>query len=216
MFSSGRICGSPGMAQKTVELTISPAEFFREHVSTAIGKQKLEVSADIEFYLVNLLCEFIDPQRSQVLRGKENILETPLALQFKKALEAPPEHQAGILRGLGDTSLYVAGYFQDFFNKKVYDVSYFVSLGSQAYSSLSFLLQERDDSFASTYRTLGQSFTDLVEVVAEISDTLGTSESSNILAIYDRWTRNQGSVRLRRKLEETGIVPIPISTKIAQ
>jgi hypothetical protein len=204
------------MAQKNVELMVSPAEFFREQVSTAIGKQKLEITPDIEFYLVNLLCEFIDPQKSQALRLKENILETPLALQFKRALESPPEQQARILRGLGDTSLYVAGYFQDFFNRKVYDVEYFVSLGSQAYSNLSFLLEERDDSFASTYKTLGELFTDLVEVVAEISDTLGTSDPANILAIYDRWTRNQGSLRLRRKLEETGIIPIPINTKLAQ
>ena len=204
------------MNQRTVELAVSPAEFFREQVSSAVNKQKLAISDEIEFYLVNLLCEFIDPQRTQGLRGSQGILETPLALQFQRALEAPPEHQAQILRGVGDTSLYVAGYFQDFFNTKVYDVEYFVTLGSQAYSSLSFLLKDRDDTFAATYRRLGESFNDLVEVFAEISDSLRTSDPTNILAIYDRWTRNQGSLRLRRKLEETGIVPIPMSTKIAQ
>ncbi len=204
------------MAHKTVELMVSPSEFFREHVSTAVSKQKLEISDEIEFYLVNLLCEFIDPQRSQVLNDEDGFLETPLALQYQKALESPPEHQAKILRGLGDTSLYVAGYFQDFFNRKIYDAEYFASLGSQAYVSLSTILKDRDDSAAATYRAMGELFTDLVEVVAEVSDRLSPTESRNILAVYDRWTRNQGSQRLRRQLEEAGILPIPIVTKIAQ
>jgi hypothetical protein len=204
------------MSQKTVELQISPAEFFREQVSSAILRQRLEISDDVEFYLVNLLCDFIDPQKSNVLGDEDSFLETPLALQLKRAMEAPPEHQLRILRGMGDTSLYVAGYFQDFFNRKVYDVDYFVTLGSQAYSNLSFLLRDRDESFSTTYEALGQSFTHLVEVVAEVADHLGSTGATNILATYDRWTRNQSSTRLRRKLEEKGIAPIPIPTKIAQ
>ncbi|MEZ4742546.1 MAG: hypothetical protein R3B45_08875 [Bdellovibrionota bacterium] len=201
---------------KTIQLTVSPTEFFREKVSSAIDRQKLEVNDDIEFYLVNLLCEYINPTRDGSFSNGDKLLDTPLALQLKNALEAPPEKQFRIFKQLGDTSLYISGYFQDFFNRKIYDIDYFITLGSSAYDNIAILMRDRDDSFADTYHSLAKLFKRLVEVVAEVSDGFNPNQSLNVLATYDRWTKNQDSERLRRKLEESGILPIPISTKLAQ
>ncbi len=204
-------------AMTEIDLKLSPIEFFREQVSAVAAKQNLELDEELEFYIVNLLVDFINPEKLNNHVHEINVLDTPLALQLKNALEAPRESQAKIYKGLGDTSLYVAGYFQDFFNRKSYDIEYYITLGSNAYVSLSSLMREsyKDEHFSGIYQHLAEMFQQLVEVLAEVSEVLLPKKSANILAIYDRWTRNQ-SDRLRRQLEDLGINPVPISTKLAQ
>lgn len=205
------------MSEIAENLLIKPREFFREKVSHAISNQKLKVSEDVEFYLVNLLCDFISPLAIEDL-GEKDILEIPLAEIFKLALESPPEKQVKIYKILGDTSLYVSGYFQDYFNRKTYDIDYYITLGSTAYSSVSDLMKSKKSSqnhFSGVYSHLSKNFHNLVEVVAEVSDLLGTPGNENLLAIYDRWTKNK-SERLKRKLENSGISPIDVNTKVTQ
>ena len=201
-----------------VSLLINPTEFFREKVTSAIGNQKLELNEEIEFYLVNLLCEFINPEKINSVLD-EDILETPLALILKKALESPQQdEQIKLYKVLGDTSLYVSGYFQDFFNSKTYDIDYYITLGSSAYHNVSSLMRDgcsKGKQFPQIYHSLSHNFPKLVEVLAEVADLLGNSENANLLALYDRWTKNQ-SERLRKKLEESGIEPIPGNMKVAQ
>lgn len=198
------------MTESIVDLSISPVVFFKEKVLDAASKQKVTISENVEFYLVNLLSNFINPDYTADLNQK---MSAPLAFQLKDALEASnKEKQTKIYKGLGDTTLYIAGYFQDFFNKKIYDVDYYISLGSTAFLKLAAIDNERHTE---TYIELSESFPKLVEVVAEVSDSLG-NKSSNLLATYDRWTRQQDSKRLRKQLEESGILPVNASMKIAQ
>ena len=198
-------------------LVVHPQEFFREKVSLALAQQKVSVSQDIEYYLVTLLCDFITPEKMSPEKGKFKLLESPLALVLGDALEAPPDKQLKLFKFIGDTSLYLSGYFQDFFNRKTYDLDYYISMGSGAYGQASNLLRNigKDPSLSQVYRELADSFAVLVEVVAEVSDVLGSGCDENLLALYDRWTRNQ-SDRLRRKLEDSGITPLPVNPKTPQ
>jgi hypothetical protein len=197
------------MGALQLDLVVKPQEFFREKVTAAIAKQKVKVSDDLEFYLVNLLCEFIAPGKLETMVGEMTALETPLALMLKKALEAPPATQMRIYKYLGDTSLYVAGFFQDFFNRKAFDINYYISVGQTAYSSVSSLMRDQhaDEHFSDMYNSLGEQFKMMVEIVAEVSELPGDVRALDILAIYDRWNRTN-SERLRRKLSEQGIIPI--------
>ena len=190
---------------------VKPEEFFREKVSKAIVNQKVQIGDDLEFYLVNLLCEFIVPGKLETLAGEMSALETPLAIMLKEAMEAPPATRLKIFKYLGDTSLYFAGFFQDYFNRKTYDISYYIALGSSAYNNVSVLMRDHhgDDQFTVMYNGLADRFRDLVEVVAEVSETPGDTRPIDILAIYDRWNRNN-SDRLRRMLNQVGITPVSV------
>lgn len=202
------------MREKDVNLVLKPTEFFREKISNVLEKQQIKVSEEIEFYLVNLLCEFISPAPLQTKTGTLDLLDTPLALVLKEAVEASSQEQIKIYKILGDTSLYVSGYFQDYFNRKTIDIDYYMLMGSTAYNHLSALDRERNSEL---YSNLSLNFHVFVEVVAEVADQLGgINKSKNLLAIYDRWTRNN-SDRLRKTLEEYGITPIAnTNTKIIQ
>lgn len=206
------------MTKSKVQLLQGPTEFFRSKVIKAADQQGLVLSKEVEFYLVNLLCHFIDPDRYFKLEGDIDLFDTPIALILKKALEAPPEKQLMIYKTLGDISLYMSGYFQDYFNNKTFDIQYFSSIGSQAYASVATRVQgkHKNNDFYDLYQNLSLNFDHIVEVFAIISDSTITSSSSvNLLAVYDRWTK-VNSERLRKKLEKSGIVPVSSLSKQKQ
>lgn len=90
-------------------------------------------------------------------------------------------------------------------------------MGVNAYTWLSAIFQERyhEERFQGTYRSLATQLPQLVEVIAQVSEQPGNPKPSNILAIYDRWTKT-GSDRLRQTLLDFGITPVPVSMKKAQ
>lgn len=197
-------------------LIMGPREFFREKVARALSNQKVDVCDEVEFYLVNLLCGFVAPEKLKTALGELDLLETPLALLLKHAIEAPPSMQLKVFKVLGDTSLYMSGYFQDYFNRKTFDLDYYIAMGSQAYSHVAGLMrQHQPRRLQEVYVRLSDQFPLLVEVVAEVSEQSGLNDNSDLLALYDRWCRNQ-SERLRKKLMDRGIDPIPANIRDAQ
>jgi hypothetical protein len=195
--------------QQQSPLFITPHEYFKHEIASALSKKNLVLSSESEFYLVNLLCEFISPDRN-ICSNEVDVFNTPMALILKKALEAPPEKKLKLYKGLGDTSLYISGYFQDYFNRKSFDLSYFISMGSQAYESISSLVknQQSDCDFTLLYKDLAANFPTLVAVINTISEST-SSDSSNktLLETYERWTKNN-SETLREKLTDSGILPV--------
>lgn len=203
-----------------LKLLVKPEEYFRDQVTEATGELRVKLEPQIEVYLVNLLCDFVDPANNPQNTAADceaKLLDQPLVLMLKDALEAPPAKKLRIFKSMGDVSLYVSGYFQDFFNRKAYDINYYITLGSDAYANVATLLRQKhgDQGLASIYHQLSQKFETLVDVVAQVSDSNGTHDNHNTLALYDRWSRLK-SDRLRRLLEKRGINPIDNDPKIKQ
>lgn len=86
-----------------LQITAGPQEFFREELKGALRDQKLEIDENIEFYVVNLLSNFIS--------SSPDLFEKPLAFKLKDALEAPSEVRPKLFKQMADSSLYVAGFF---------------------------------------------------------------------------------------------------------
>lgn len=199
----------------TVQL-VSPRDYFRDQVCSAAQTLKLQLDGDVEFYLVNLLCEFINPAQLSIDEDMA-VLDTPLAMMLKKAVESSPDIQIKVYKRLGDTSLYFAGYFQDFFNRKTYDVGYYINMGAAAYGQTSALMRshKNDSHFSKIYLSMAQDFRSLVNIVAEVSESTPLSKDRDLLTTYTRWQQTQSS-KLRRILEEEGIIPVPLSNKDPQ
>ncbi len=196
-----------------LEMT-SPQEFFHEELKLAIKSNRIHLSKDLEFYIVNLLCAYITPEKLNLSDGDYNPLDTPLAILFEKAVDAPLEERLKILKSVGDTSLYISGFFQNSFTRKMFTLDYFMSVGVSAYTNVSNLSKvlSKNSYHPILYDNLAKSFFDIVELVASVSDKLGEPKDMDILAVYERWTENK-SERLRMKLKKHGILPLTISTK---
>jgi hypothetical protein len=205
------------MGAQALNLTVTPIEFFREQINAAMANQKVAFDDHVEFYVVNLLCEFIDPTKIQAAFGDLDIMGTPLALMLKHALESPPAEQMRIYKVLGDTSLYVTGFFQDYFNRKTFDMRYYIMLGANAYQNVSVIMREQhgEELFAGIFNELASNFVPLVDVVAEVADRVHVTGAVDLLGIYDRFLQSN-SDRLRRLLQDNGIDPIPVNPKAKQ
>jgi len=199
----------------TVEIQ-SPLDFFRDQVTNAAQSLHLHLNDDIEFYLVNLLCEFINPAQLNIDEDM-TVLDTPLAFMLKKAIESTPDIQIKVYKRLGDTSLYFAGYFQDYFARKTFDVSYYINMGAAAYNQTSTLMRthKNDSHFSKVYLSMAQDFRSLVNLVAEVSESTPLARKRDLLTTYNRWQHTQSGT-LRKILEEEGINPIPFPNKDPQ
>ncbi len=200
-----------GFSMSTVEL-MQPLDFFRTQVCAAASNLQVELDSSLEFYLVNLLCEFINPALLHI-EPDINVLDTPLAFILKKAVESTPDTQIKVYKRLGDTSLYIAGYFQDYFNRKTYDVGYYISMGSAAYGKTSVLMrsQRNDTHFAQMYAGLSQDFRKLVAILAQVASTMTPHQQPDLLQTYLNWQQTQ-SESLRRTLDEHDILPVPLGS----
>jgi hypothetical protein len=196
-----------------LQVMINPSEFFRNQVTSAASTLNIRLDANVEYYLVTLLTDFVtapQPAPDQI-----DPFDTPLALMLQKAMDATPDRRFRIFKRMGDTSLYVTGFFQDYFNRKLFSMSYYIDMGKTAYSSAAGLMadQKGDLQFAETYQLLAKKFDQFVEILATISDTTDSGQSNRgILEIYDRWNQT-GSDRLRKELSKHGIDPIPVTRK---
>lgn len=196
---------------------VRPQEYFASEVSRAINLLNCNIDDQTEHYLVRLLCDYIEPQNIEIDGSPTNVMDMPMALILKAALEAPPSARASIFKRLGDTTLYFAGFFQDYFNRKTFDIGYYISMGQSAYSSLADIMDDHghDRNFPLVFRRLAENFVSCVDIVAQVSEGQGPKQNIDILATYDRWMHTNSS-RLRKILQDEGITPVQTPYKIAQ
>lgn len=189
-------------------------EFFRELVGEARARQRLEVDDWTESYLVNLLSEFVDPGRIWVRAPDGSLQQEPLALILARALEAEgPEERAAALRRIGDTSLWVTGFFSDSLEPRVVDARYYMSMGHLAYSSLARM--KRRQPVGGLYEELAAKFSALVDLLNDVSERVALTSQQGVLRLYERFLRT-GSARLARLLAQEGVVPAMVPTREVQ
>lgn len=192
-------------AQKNITLVAQPQAFFHELVVEALGRQRIRTRPETEFYLVNLLNQFMSSDHLYTRGGDGQAREEPLALMLKEALETPePSLRSTMLRRLGDVSLYKAGYFQESLLRKFVDLDYYIGLGGGAYQKAASLTSEA--THKNVFEELAHKFGHFVEVLAEVSDKTTPKTEKNLLHLYEVWIKT-GSERAEKALKDAGIQP---------
>ena len=191
---------------------VTPTQFFHEKIVEAQEKQHLKLSENVEFYLVNLLCDYVRSTENQAS-------EDCLALILKKALESSHSEKIGLYKKLADNALYFSGFFQEYFNNKSFDIRYYVTMGESAYGELSNLMRGKasyNQTMSQIYKEMSKNFIPAVDVLLHVSEI--TSHQENIrstLSVYDAWL-NTSSKKLQKELIQRGIHPLKVSTKKVQ
>ena len=194
------------MVPKNPKLTLvaQPQEFFHELVTTALERQHVRAQPEIEFYLVNLLNQFMTSDRLFRRDAEGSTREDALVLQLKEAIEEPTlPGQRALFRHIGDVSLYTAGFFQESLNRKLVDVDYYIEMGGTAYQQAAARAEE--SHLSKLYGELADRFSKLVDVLAEISDQTTPRSERDLLRLYDTWVRT-GSERAAKALKDAGII----------
>jgi hypothetical protein len=190
------------MMEKLVRET--PAAFFREQLSRAMEHQKVSTSAFTECYLVNLLASAV---RGDALPPPlPGFDETPLAVLYVRAVQASRHERTKLLRTMGDTALFVAGFFADSLSRGLVDLDYYRSMGGRAYARLG---DEEDRTFSpGVFRELAARFVQFADLLQEVSETSQLTSPVSAVKLYERWVRT-GSRRAALLLADRGIAPMP-------
>ena len=177
----------------------TPAEYFKDLVESSLARQHIQAADLTEYYLVNLLCQYIRLDAASGL-GDEG---EPLAVRLARALQSGGVEQRARLRSLGDFSLFMSGFFSESFRRKLIDIDYYVSMGEYAYASLG---RRDEDAFSEVFAELANKFVGFTDVLADISERTALVSHSDVLRLYEKWLRT-GSERDGQRLVDRGIVP---------
>ena len=181
----------------------SAVEYFKELVDGALARQKLTVNELTAFYVVHLLAGFVEQPLDD---------GTALALRLGDAIERGGSHrQRQALRQIGDTSLFVSGFFPDSFNRGMVDVEYYMQMGGVAYAALS----RHSGELSPVFAELATKFPGMVDILSEVSERTACSSNRDLLRLYERWLKT-GSRHSAQVLIERGVVPLGAVSTYAQ
>jgi hypothetical protein len=179
----------------------SAQEYFRELVSDALSHRQLTVHDATEFYLVNLLSRYL--QREYLYGTGTAADPEPLAFILKRALEGNRDERWRHLKRLGDTSLFVSGFFGDSLARSLVDVDYYIAMGERAYDTLRG--EPRGPSGAQElFGELAERFAEFVDLFAEIAELSDLSSNRGLVKLYERFLLT-GSARVAQRLRERGV-----------
>ncbi|MGE3973062.1 MAG: hypothetical protein AB7F59_00900 [Bdellovibrionales bacterium] len=185
-------------------LFIQPREFFTEIVRDALARTKLTTTPPAETYLIGLLENFVSTDKLFEIEPETGQRQTmTLAEMFLKAINSQSTVQIELFKKLGDTSLYISGFFGDSLNRKVVDIDYYAEMGGTAYQSLAQVV--RDDNNRCVFGELSTKFLGFVDVLTYISTKSLMNNNQNLLRLYERYVKT-GSSLARDQLLEKGIV----------
>lgn len=180
-------------------------EFFSEQVKLTVRQQKVRISEEVEFYLVQLLSHYAVSTNLFDVGAGGDVEYRPLALRLYDAVfEEHPGMRFTHLKKLGDTALYHAGVFYEGLYNQVVDVGYYINMGGNAYHSLADLSTHSDRTLAPLFRELAERFPQLVEVLYLCCESGSAKSDNDILKLIDRYVKT-GSQKAREILEEKGI-----------
>jgi uncharacterized protein YidB (DUF937 family) len=177
-----------------VTLAASVDEFFHEVVTEALSAVELDASEPAGWYLVGLLGDFT----------RARLTDEPLGMKLAQPATSAGE-RVRTLKQVGDTSLYVAGFFAESLTRSLVDVDYYVGLGQTAYAQLA---RSLGGSITEVYEELAAKFPQFVDVLAQVRKRVSIAElgaTTDISRLFEIWMRTRDEW-VEKKLRALGLI----------
>jgi uncharacterized protein YidB (DUF937 family) len=173
-------------------------EFFHQAVTEALSAVDLEASEPAGWYLVGLLGEFTTAR----------VTDEPLGMKLAKAAyDGAPGQRVRSLKEVGDTSLYMAGFFAESLTRSLIDIDYYVGIGQSAYSQLARSLGAHK-SIGEVYEELAAKFPRFVDALTAVRKRVTLAElnaTNDITRLYDIWLKTRDEW-VEKKLRQAGLI----------
>lgn len=186
----------------STQLILDSNQYFQTVVEDAFNERRLDSSPYVKTYIVDVLKHYLvvenlyDQKDQSGKKTRQTIAEMYLGAKQLSRRERTEQ-----LKKLGDSSLYISGFFSDSFQRKIIDVDYYVDMGRMAFDSLSSDVDE--DTFSKLFKDLSLHFLNLVDVLALISQKAKIMDEENVLRMMDVYSKT-GSSLLGETLAEKG------------
>ncbi len=174
--------------------------FFYDRVQVAQRLHGTEVEEGTEFYLVNLLTQFLSTGRL-VSVGGARVDDQPLAIRLMECRSATGKGDRFLqLKHLADSTLYVLGFFSDSLKRSTVDLRYYAGVGVSAYNDLSRLTGWKGDP---VFGELANKFGDCVELLTTVKE--GAPDHQDVVKLYELWAAT-GDERAEARLRALGVM----------
>jgi hypothetical protein len=174
---------------------VSVDGFFYEVLNDALEAVHLDATEPAGWYLVSLLGDFT----------RARIPDEPLAVKLALSQVAGPGERVKTLKEVGDTSLYVAGYFAESLSRKLVASDYYIDLGRGAYAELAGRLGTH--SITDVYRELADNFPAFVELLGEVRRRVDLA-GADVTKLYEQWVLTRDAW-IEKKLRALGVLVDP-------
>ena len=178
-----------------LNLLLDARSYFSGMIIEAIEKCRIDTTPHAQQYLVELLDSYVT--------NSNVTMSSTLAEQLLRANQSEKSVRREMLKRLGDTSLYISGFFGDSFNRKIVDLDYYADMGGIAYHQLA---SEFDSDLQTPiYREFASRFLDFVDLLTYISQNSFVQSNQDLLRLYERYVKT-GSELAREQLLENGLL----------
>lgn len=141
--------------------------YFREALLAALRQSNIVITEPAQVYMIHLLNEF---SRSEVVfAGLDHGHKPNLVGMLERACEADNREALRIFRHLGDTSLYLLGFFKESNKNRLVSETYYRDMGSNAYSCASDLSRLHAAQNAAIFQELAENFGAMVTILEFIA-----------------------------------------------
>jgi hypothetical protein len=177
-------------------LVLQPTDIAQWHalVNEAQAACQCNLDEPLESYLVFLLMRFAE---------RPDLAASVMALEFLQAQRAESQ-VATQLRDVGDRCLLVSGLFPRLAERRLVNVSYFVSIGRAAYDQLASLLDRHTDRL---YGRLAEAFVVIMDVLHAMRGLSGQTVLGP-LAAAELWADTGSQSALRCLNDATDAIPV--------
>ncbi|MCO5112745.1 MAG: hypothetical protein M9899_01070 [Bdellovibrionaceae bacterium] len=183
----------------------TPRDFFAELIQDAAKAVSRSDFHPLSYsYLSELLVDFLHVEK---LYGAEGSGSKMMAEQWFESQACDLNAKIVRLKRLGDTSLYVAGFFASSFKRKVINQSYYIQMGEMSFQSLSKIVSEPE--FENVYSHFSSHFPSYVDILTEVSQKVNIQKSGDILNLFERYI-DSGSKWAEKQLLSEGILTYPL------
>ncbi len=198
--------------QEVVVLVGNMREYFRETLQQSLKHRGVQLSELGQVYVVNLLTEFA--RSEHVFAGTDRGDRPVLVEMMARAQECEPQEAVRLYKHMGDSSLYLSGFFPGAVEKKV-SVDYYVSMGGSAYDAVARLVRPTAASSSALFSELAERFGELVELLCAMSlhgdktRKLGDHEVLGLVERYKNATHPAEQREVADTLKRQGVVLRP-------
>lgn len=143
-------------------LATTAPEFFKTLIQRKMTESGVYVSAEVKDYLSDLLQFYIftDHLFGEVSSSGKKHIKT-LAETYLLAYSSPSSMKSA-LKKVGDTSLYLSGFFRESLKRKTVSLDYYITMGRKAYETLANLQNQI------LFKELADRFLDLMFILFRI------------------------------------------------
>lgn len=180
----------------------SLAECLFELVQRSIRDRRANLSVNVEFYIVELLKKFHNVDSLDTCL-RLNSGEKPMTVLLLEALQSSFEEKIRKLRNIGDSTLVLAGFFEESLCGGIVAPDYYAALGKNAYSNLS-SLRANEPHFSELFSELSEKFLIASRVLSDVAPWNHAISQKDIVRLYEKWLKT-GDEKIKAILTEAGL-----------